>query len=151
MKQDWRLWREQDNPKQARFQADGGWKTNKQIEEEQRQKDAVVYCPFCLFSDKSYRFGAGKMKTCPECGQKMHEETLMKEMTPYQFGVWVYDYIVLYRGYGRFRWEKLKQRLKNFGMANDFWQGFRWAKSENASKKAAYEMTEEEYLASKDL
>jgi hypothetical protein len=100
-----------------------------------------LICPFCAFmgevrlfafkkKDNSY---SRKKFQCPDCKEHMMRNTLYKEMSPYEWGFWLYSSIRVwnrpnYRFYDRISWEKLKERIWRMGIAVDFWRGFRDAK-----------------------
>lgn len=105
-------------------------------------------CPFCAYSGKlvEYRIKAesytGKTFQCPDCKQIMRRNTLLREITPREWGMWLYASIRVYNGihdkfYDRIKKEKdgkkfvLASRLYQMGesIVNDFWDGWNEAKT----------------------
>jgi hypothetical protein len=110
--------------------------------------DDKLTCPFCAYRGRVRDF-AMKKKTgtgysrkkfnCPDCNQNMMRNTIYKEMSPYEWGFWLYASIRVwnrpnYRFYDRISWEKLKERVWNMGIAVDFWKGFREAKEASTTE-----------------
>lgn len=100
----------------------------------------TLTCPLCAYTDYPRRFAiktasgySRKKFQCPDCKEHMMRNTLYKKLTPYEWGFWLYSSIMVwnrphYRFYDRISWEKLKYRVKNMGIANAFWEGFKDAK-----------------------
>lgn len=107
------------------------------------QHSTVLYlCPFCLHSDYSFRFETktksgkpSKKYQCPECHIFMRQESVTKNMTSKQYAEWVYLYPAseFFRKIDYYKWSK---RLKDYGIANDFWNKYRELK---ASRGQSYE------------
>jgi len=97
-----------------------------------------VSCAYCLYTGPMMRFArttakgkiSEKLFTCPDCGQSMRKDTLMMDAGPEQYAEWLYTQIVAYRAYSRISWEKLKQRLKEKGIANAFWTRWKQCKEQ---------------------
>lgn len=94
-----------------------------------------VYCPFCLHSGtllsfaKTTKKGASeKSFICPECGAGMRKESLTATWTPTQHAEWLYDMVANWHGYNRVKWSKLSERLKLYGLADEFWTAWKAAK-----------------------
>lgn len=102
-----------------------------------------LVCPFCAYkgrliefrikkSEKSKEYST-KLFQCPDCGQRMHRETLLKEMTVSEWARWMYNDVIRYEGgYERISWDKLRGpegRLKKYGWATEFWEAFKAAKA----------------------
>lgn len=109
--------------------------------------DENVICPFCAYKDKIQNFrvklesGGYSRKTyqCVDCGQIMRKNTLTRKISAYQWGEWLYSSIRVWSGdkgsfYHRISWERLKDRVKELGIANDFWNGFKDAKNNYTSR-----------------
>ena len=100
-----------------------------------------VICPFCGYrsraiefrvkkSSKSSKYSTKKFK-CPDCGQVMKRSTLLRDMTVSDWARWLYyDVIRASRGKGfhRISFDKLSQRLKEYGWAKEFWEAWKAAK-----------------------
>ena len=87
-----------------------------------------------------------KMYQCPDCLQVMKKNTLKRKTTPEEWGKWLYASIRCFSNprekfYDRISWDKLSFRIKSYGFANDFWNGFKEAKT--------YSETELETIAEK--
>lgn len=101
-------------------------------------------CPFCAFRGKLKDFTrklktgySRKRCTCPDCDENMMRTTLKRNITPYEWGAWLYASIRIwnrphYRFYDRISWEKLKIRVKRLNIANEFWSGFKDTKELNS-------------------
>lgn len=97
-----------------------------------------VVCPFCAWGARAVEFRTKKsekskaystrMFECPDCGQRMHRTTLLKDMTPSEWARWLYFDVIMYHGYDRISFPKLLQRLKEYGWAREFWEAWRAAK-----------------------
>jgi len=97
-----------------------------------------VVCPFCAFvgrvmefrtkkSERSKRYST-KMFKCPDCGQGMRRDTLLKDMTPSEWARWLYFNVIMYHGYDRISFPKLLERLRKYGWASEFWEAWKAAK-----------------------
>jgi len=102
---------------------------------------AKYRCPYCLGEYPIYKFEtytkAGKISkkvTCPECKVTMLRKSLTDEMTPTEYGRWLYDSCG-YGGYSRISWEKIKMRVRDMGIADTFWTAFKAAKAEKWAEK----------------
>jgi len=93
-------------------------------------------CPYCLGEYPIYKFETytklnkvSKKAKCPECHATMLKKTLTADMTPVEYGRWLYD-ACGYGGYAKINWEKIKMRVKDMGIADTFWTAFKAAKAE---------------------
>ncbi len=100
-----------------------------------------VVCPFCLYVDNIIRFRmklkrggySRKRYQCPDCNQVMRKKTLTREATLHDLAEWLYVCIRMFnkpneKFYDRISWEKLSDRLKKRGWANDFWESWKTIK-----------------------
>ena len=97
-----------------------------------------VICPFCAWSGRVIQFRtkkseksksySTKMFKCPDCGQGMRRDTLLKDLTVSEWARWLYTDIIMYGGYHRISFPKLLQRLKEYGWANEFWSAWKAVK-----------------------
>jgi len=102
-----------------------------------------VRCPFCFYGGYLYEFiimlkngKVGKKGKCPDCGQTMLLSTLTVDITPEDYGKFVYNYCRLPKGHKKFNWDKLKRRIWEAGISYRFWYGF------NKAKREAHGLTE---------
>ena len=97
-----------------------------------------VVCPFCAFktrviqfrvkkSEKSASYSTKKFE-CPDCGENMRRNTLLRDMSVSEWARWLYFDVIMYHGYNRISFPKLLQRLKEYGWANEFWSAWKAAK-----------------------
>ena len=97
-----------------------------------------VVCPFCAWmgrvlqfrtkkSEKSTKYST-KMFKCPDCGQGMRRDTLLRDFTVSEWARWLYTDVIMYHGYNRISFPKLLQRLKEYGWANEFWSAWKAVK-----------------------
>jgi RNase P subunit RPR2 len=109
-------------------------------------------CPFCLYEGTIYDFRIKikngyslKSVLCPDCSNKMRMKSLTQELKPADYAKWLYDYII-FGGYSKIKWDKLKYRLKQMGISNTFWTAWKLAKEEvHKLKYGDYEKQYEEY------
>lgn len=97
-----------------------------------------VACPFCAYVGRVIEFRTKKsersksystrMFKCPDCGQGMRRDTLLKDMTPSEWARWLYFDVIMYHGYDRISFPKLLERLKKYGWATEFWEAWKAAK-----------------------
>jgi len=107
-------------------------------------------CPFCLFTGYISKFLVAiekdyseKRMQCPDCGQKMLAKTLTLNLTPKEYADWLYQSIITSKGSGfeRISWGKLTQRLKEKGIAREFWE--RWKQVRKPREDELYEQYQE--------
>lgn len=96
----------------------------------------MVACPFCLNSGRLQIFLVSTKKgisqsnaECPECHNGMKMKSLTADWTPEQYADWVYAYRL--SGF----WQKCpfatwKKRLKNSGIAGQFWERYKALKGD---------------------
>jgi transcription elongation factor Elf1 len=109
-------------------------------------------CPFCLWEGDIYAFRiklkkgySFKSAECPDCGAKMRMKSLTMDLKPVDYAKWLYEY-VKFGGYSKIKWDKLKYRLKQMGIAKTFWEAWKLAKEEAYRLKYGdYEKQYEEY------
>lgn len=107
----------------------------------------VYLCPFCHWVEdlKNFRMKkkdggySRKRYQCPDCQQIMRTLTLKSGMSIYQLGAWTYASIRIWSGpknrfYERLSMDKLVKRVKEHGMANDFWDGWNDCKTWDRTK-----------------
>lgn len=107
----------------------------------------IYICPFCAYRGKliSYRIKSdkytGKSFQCPDCKQIMRRNTLMRNVTPREWGMWLYASIRVWNKKGEAFYDRIKKkpdgksfvladRIKLMGEAvtTDFWGGWNDAK-----------------------
>ena len=100
------------------------------------------YCNYCLHEDYINSFlimGKGRiLKTtyqCPDCKVIMREKTLKAEMTAFQYGKWVFE-VKRFDLTKRLKMDYIVARVKQFGIANSFWLGYKEAKEEYLTGKS---------------
>ena len=117
-------------------------------------KREKVSCPFCLYTNHLNRFyiplkggrHSEKRFKCPDCGQTMLAKTLTRDIEIEELARWLYEDVILFGGYDRISWEKLKTRLKESNFANRFWNAWRAVKEKRtASRNSPEQMQEEKY------
>lgn len=111
--------------------------------------EQIVTCTYCLFDDFLKNFGYDgkhKMVQCPDCGQRQRISTLMMDITVYEYARW----IITTEAWGRISRDKFKQRLKEKGIAKEFWTAYYKAKDDLGYQIIKDEMTEEEKKAEKE-
>lgn len=103
-------------------------------------------CPFCAYSGKLIDFiikgqkYTGKSFQCPDCKQVMRRNTLLRSVTPREWGMWLYASIRVWNKHGDAFYDRIKKepdgkfvlakRLYNMGedVADEFWGGWKEAK-----------------------
>jgi len=106
----------------------------------------VYICPFCAYKDKLINFRiktekyTGKTFQCPDCKQIMRRNTLLRNVTPREWAIWLYASIRVWNKSGEKFYDRIKKnkdgsftmskRLYAMGeeIANDFWGGWADAK-----------------------
>lgn len=108
----------------------------------------IYICPFCAYRDKLIKFKTsgnytGKTFQCPDCLQVMRRNTLLRKVTPREWGMWLYASIRVWNKHGEKFYDRIKKnpngsfvfadRIKMFGedFTNDFWEGWKEAKTMN--------------------
>jgi len=97
-----------------------------------------VVCPFCAWvgcviqfrtkkSEESKNYST-KMFKCPDCGQGMRRDTLLRDLTVSDWARWLYTNVIMFRGYHRISFPKLLQRLREYGWAGEFWSAWKAVK-----------------------
>jgi len=97
-----------------------------------------VVCPFCAWMGRVIQFRtkkseasksySTKMFKCPDCGQGMRRDTLLRDLTVSEWARWLYTNVIMYGGYNRISFPKLLQRLKEYGWASEFWSAWKAVK-----------------------
>lgn len=95
------------------------------------QRYTCVYCGytgeitkfFILLKSGLY---SRKLFKCPDCENTMFHGTLVTRITNRYWGAWVYVNTQLYgkRFNEKVQWKKLKQRIWDYGISKEFWEGF---------------------------
>lgn len=92
-----------------------------------------------------------KMVKCDDCKERMKLNTLLANMSVYEWGLWLYLNIRVYNSphnkfYERIDFHKLNYNLSKMGkyVTDEFWRGFKDGKSFNlkAKYKAHYVLSE---------
>lgn len=104
----------------------------------------LYICPYCgnyqqLRSYEIVRTKKDRIKfiRCPNCGEKMRKETLLSDITPFEWGSWLYFSIRTYNSnFYKFH-DKVHMglivenlKLQSNYIVNDFWDGWNNAKVE---------------------
>lgn len=106
----------------------------------------IYICPFCGYMNKLIKFKTsgnytGKTFQCPDCLQVMRRNTLLRKVTPKEWGMWLYASIRVWNKHGEKFYDRIKKnpngsfvvadRVKMMGenIANDFWEGWKEAKN----------------------
>lgn len=134
------------------FTETGTMKPKPRVTTQFEQDIKPVSCPFCLYTSSIREFliqlkkgYSEKRFECPDCGQRMMGKTLKTPMSPSEYGAYLYVNVILERGYDRISWTKLTSRLKQMGIANEFWTAWRKAKEGwRAEKPKTFEEAMEE-------
>jgi len=106
----------------------------------------IYVCPFCAYKGNFIEFiikkdsGEYSKKTfqCPDCQQMMRRNTLIKNITPREWGIWLYSSIRVWSNPREKFYDRLKKkpdgsfvfadRIKTMGIADEFWEGWKEAK-----------------------
>jgi hypothetical protein len=114
----------------------------------------TVHCPFCFYGGFLYQFlivrkkgEIAKRGECPDCNKGMLISTLTQDMTPEEYGAFVYNYCLVPNGYEKISWNKLKDRVYRAGIATEFWHGFSTAKREHHKENPTVEEQYKDFLA----
>jgi len=109
----------------------------------------IYICPFCAYKDKLINFRiktekyTGKTFQCPDCKQVMRRNTLLRNVTPREWAMWLYASMRVWNKSGEKFYDRIKKnndgsftlskRLYAMGeeIANDFWGGWADAKQMN--------------------
>lgn len=109
----------------------------------------VYICPFCAYKGRLVNFRiktekyTGKTFQCPDCNQIMRRNTLLRDVTPREWAIWLYASIRIWNKPGEKFYDRIKKnkdgsfvlskRLYAMGeeIANDFWNGWKDAKEMN--------------------
>jgi len=102
-----------------------------------------INCPYCLYHDYATRFQiknkSGKVSEkrfkCPDCGEVMQRKTLFKQMSVEEYAEWIFDT----QAWERIRFEKFKVRLREMGIAYQFWEHYKKYKDERVGETESYE------------
>ena len=109
----------------------------------------IYICPFCAYKDKLINFRiktekyTGKTFQCPDCKQVMRRNTLLRNVTPREWAMWLYASMRVWNKSGEKFYDRIKKnndgsftlskRLYAMGeeIANDFWGVWADAKQMN--------------------
>lgn len=112
----------------------------------------IFICPFCGYRGKLTKFiiksnnYTGKLFQCPDCLEIMRRNTLMRKITPREWGIWLYASIRVWNKHGEKFYDRIKKnpngsfviadRIKLMGkeISNDFWEGWKEAKEMDIEK-----------------
>ena len=104
--------------------------------------DREFTCPYCLYTAPLTQFRiklkkgySEKRFQCPDCKTIMKRETLTKTMTVKEFAEWILET----HAWERIHWEKFKQRLKQMGIAKQFWKAYKEYKQQILGETETYE------------
>jgi len=87
--------------------------------------DEKFLCPFCLHEDIIKAFKTGnRTYGCPECKNNMYKISLIVNMNVREYTKFVYIYMKEFRGWTKFDWEKMKERLCERGLIREFWSEY---------------------------
>jgi uncharacterized protein (UPF0212 family) len=85
-----------------------------------------------------------KMYQCPDCKQDMRRNTLVRDMTPREWAIWLYASIRVYNKKGDKFYDRiaktpsgkfvLADRIYNMGVSDEFWEGWSEAKTYDEKK-----------------
>jgi len=107
----------------------------------------VVSCPYCLYEDKVAAFLtvpkkhgeiSEKRARCPDCKVLMLTRTLTAEMTVEAYAEWV-CVMASYDRNDRISWVKIKARLKQMGITEQFWEAYKKVRAEIRAQKPSQE------------
>ena len=106
-------------------------------------KAKLLMCPYCLFQAPVSKFliklksgvYSEKRGMCSDCGKVMNMRTLTMEMTVEKFAEWVLDTMA----WERISFDKFRTRLKEMGIAWQFWEHYKKYKKEQMEESPSYE------------
>lgn len=109
-------------------------------------------CPFCLYLAPITKFliklkrgnYSEKRFHCPDCGQIMNKQTLVKVMSIEEYAEWILDA----GAWERISFQKFKKRLRKMGIAYKFWGHYKKYKAEKTEQYSDEE--EEDYKAQEE-
>ena len=92
----------------------------------------LFVCPYCLHVDGINNYlisspGGGvshKQRQCPDCHVLMREKTLHQSDTIVGYVGWLRSVMYYDKLTKRIKWDRIKKRLKERGIANRFWEEF---------------------------
>jgi hypothetical protein len=103
-----------------------------------RRKNIRVVCPWCLnattadkFTQINYRtYKPYKTFVCSECGQRMKESTafIVDKLGPEGYSEWLWENVFSFKAYEKVKWEILKERVRDMGFEDVFWETWRTMK-----------------------
>lgn len=127
---------------QTCFQPDGSAQERYHVRVQDSSVDVnqIVFCPFCLQSDKLQAFlisnkkGISKSNAqCPKCQAGMRMSSLLRKWTAESFAEWVFDYSK--QGYWqKVKFEEWKERLNGLSWGQRFWTKYRALKGETETE-----------------
>lgn len=98
------------------------------------------YCPFCAWRGRVIDFRllkrggeiSNKKSKCPDCNAVMLRRTLTRKMTPREWARWLYVSIREFgeKFYIKIKWERLWNRLWEFGFGDEFLLAWKDIKSQ---------------------
>lgn len=89
-------------------------------------------CPFCLEESNKFTIESHALIKCPNCTNQMKLKTLLfiKECSNQDFAKWVYEYR-LSGFFKKINFEKWSKKLKELGIAYEFWEEYKKLKGTN--------------------
>jgi len=107
-------------------------------------KNEPYLCPFCLYEgyikEFSYLLKNKKISKnrfqCPECGNVMLKESLVKEMSIEEFAIWIWNYPAP-DYWSKCNFYTFIERLKQRGIYYQFWNNYYALKNVNMPYKIA--------------
>ena len=137
--------------KQLQFALDGSIIINKTVLNEQTPIDAIIneqnyyLCPFCLEKSNKYTIKNKGLICCPNCLVDMKVKTILfvQDCSNQEYAQWVYNYR-LSGFFSKINFEKWNKKLKDLGIAYEFWEEYKKLKGEEnqEEKQKSYDYLE---------
>jgi len=116
-------------------------------------KTRQFLCPYCLYLATITKFliklkhgnYSEKRFHCPDCGQIMNKDTLVREMSIEEYAEWILDA----GAWERISFKKFKTRLRSMGISWKFWGHYKKYKAEK-TEQYLDDDEEEDYKAQEE-
>jgi hypothetical protein len=136
--------------KQLQFALDGSLIINQKVLDEQTPIDAVInesnyyLCPFCLEKSNKYTIKNKGLICCPNCLVDMRVKTILfvQNCSNQEYAQWVYNYR-LSGFFKKINFEKWTKKLKQLGIAYEFWEEYKKLKGEDNAFTDYFETEED--------
>lgn len=141
----------QYDKQQTQFSLDGTVQLNQKLIDENTPLEALInkqnkyLCPFCLEESNKFTIESHALIKCPNCLNQMKLKTLIfiKECSNQDYARWVFEYR-LSGFFKKVNFEKWSKKLKDLGIALEFWDEYKKLKGDINPESEPKEFNDEQ-------